>query len=576
MHEPRKSPSATAHGSHAGAAAMAPGKHTLVDALPHAPSGHASGPSASTGADRTAAGSAPHAAHGDAGGQPPAMRGLFGFGAGGGGGPQGGGSSASGPARESRTQHTEALIFVEEGRNLRVGRSDHSKLIRLLHYGERVFVNQHDAGGGWAQVTTSHGEEGYVSNDVVKTDLPCPGARLHIVGDGETALGIAGRYFGAVEKPGHDGRFFVNVLRFVNPNAVSEGGDWHHVKFAAGRSIWIPTPKFAHTLRGKVDDGSITNGLWAEAKDAVETAIDIAAGAVAFTAGLLEGIALEVKDTLTGLADLVDDVIHLLKDAVKGKILDDLEGLWHELQSIDLKAALAEFLDKWNADNPWDKWRFRGEVVGRVATEVALWVLSGGVAAVVSGTSKFARLTATVSHLRFVRRVEHAARKAEHALPSKLDALRTRRRPHRKKSDARVEERSHRRNDARPGSGTPAAKPWRSRSAGKGLQHQMLHARAQQAIKDGATDIRVDQAQVGAARDGEAVGDRLGDNRPDLQYTDHNGERHYVEYDAIGSDRGRQHLRRILANDPGAHLELWQEIRVRHGNRFDHEYVKVF
>jgi hypothetical protein len=72
------------------------------------------------------------------------------------------------------------------------------------------------------------------------------------------------------------------------------------------------------------------------------------------------------------------------------------------------------------------------------------------------------------------------------------------------------------------------------------------------------------------------VGDRLGDNRPDLQYTDAGGERHYVEYDAYGSDRGREHLRRILANDPHAHLELWQEIRVRHGNRFDHEYVKVF
>lgn len=550
---------------------MAPGKRTLVDALPRSP-GHVSGPSASTGADGEAAGPEPFA-----------MRGLFGFGTGGGGaspsGTGGGGSSSSspsGPARERRTQHTEGLIFVEEGRNLHVGRSVHSKVITLLGYGTRVYVNDHDAGGGWAHVTTAKGETGYVSNDVVKTDLPCPGANLYIVQPGDTALDIAGKFFGASEEPGHDGRYFVNVLRFVNPEQVSADGDWRSVKFEAKHSIWIPTPEFARTLRGKVDDGSITNGLWAETKHAVETAIDIATGAVAFAAGLVEGVVLEVKDILADLVHLVGEVTHLLKDVFTGNILGDLVGLWNELHSIDLHGLLADFLDKWNAKNPWDRWRFRGEVVGRVATEVVISVLSGGVAAVLSGTSKFARLTAAVSRLAFVRKLERATRIADHALPSKLDELRTLRRPHRTKSDLKAHARSHHRNEARPGSGTPRAIDWRSQSAGSGQQHQLLQQRAQQAFNDGATDIRVDQTQVGAAKDGAPVGDRLGNNRPDLQYTDANGERHYIEYDAYGSDRGRQHLRRILANDPQGHIELWQQIRVRHGKQFEYEYVKVF
>jgi Bacterial SH3 domain len=481
------------------------------------------------------------------------------------------------PRRETRTERTEGLIFVEEGRNLHEQPDSDSPVVRLLGYGTRVYVHDRDVAGGWAKVTTARGQEGYVSNSVVKTDLPCPGARLHIVESGQTALRIAGRYFGGDQEPGHDGRFFVNVLQFVNQDsAIGDQHDWRNVKFKANHSIWIPTPEFAQTLRGKVDDGSITNGLWAKTRDAVETAVDVAVGAVAFAAGLIQGIVFEVKDIIGGVIDLVGEVVELIKSVFTGEILGNLEDTWNELKSIDIRALLQGFLDKWNDENPWDRWRFRGEVIGRVATEVVLAVLSGGVTAVVSGTSKFARLTAAVSRLKFVRKIERTARTQGHALPSKLDALRTRRRPDRTAGDVKAQERSEGRNDARPGSGTPAAIDWRDRTAGGGAQQQLLQQHAQKAFDDGATDIRVDQAQVGAARNGEAIGDKLGSNRPDLQYTDAQGRRHYVEYDSYQSDRGRQHLRRILANDPEGQIELWQQIRVRHGSKFEYEYVKVF
>ena len=77
------------------------------------------------------------------------------------------------------------------------------------------------------------------------------------------------------------------------------------------------------------------------------------------------------------------------------------------------------------------------------------------------------------------------------------------------------------------------------------MQADIAAARAQ-----GATGFRVNQQQVNAASQ------RVGVNRPDLQYTDINGRRIYVEYDIPGSKRGPAHKVRILANDPSGDVIL--------------------
>lgn len=77
------------------------------------------------------------------------------------------------------------------------------------------------------------------------------------------------------------------------------------------------------------------------------------------------------------------------------------------------------------------------------------------------------------------------------------------------------------------------------------MQQDIIKARAQ-----GATDFRVNQHQVNSA------GERVGINRPDLQYTDANGKRVYVEYDTSKSSRGAEHAKRINANDPNGTVVL--------------------
>ena len=74
-------------------------------------------------------------------------------------------------------------------------------------------------------------------------------------------------------------------------------------------------------------------------------------------------------------------------------------------------------------------------------------------------------------------------------------------------------------------------------------QRAALTRDIEQARQEGATDIRVNQEQT------DAQGVRVGQNRPDLQYTDRNGIRHYIEYDQDPAS-GAAHAQRIQANDP--------------------------
>lgn len=80
-------------------------------------------------------------------------------------------------------------------------------------------------------------------------------------------------------------------------------------------------------------------------------------------------------------------------------------------------------------------------------------------------------------------------------------------------------------------------------------QEAALRRDIQQAEQEGATDIRVNQEQT------NAQGIRVGQNRPDLQYTDRNGIRHYVEYDQDPAS-GAAHALRIMANDPAGIVHL--------------------
>nr|WP_246220888.1 DNRLRE domain-containing protein [Phytoactinopolyspora mesophila] len=101
--------------------------------------------------------------------------------------------------------------------------------------------------------------------------------------------------------------------------------------------------------------------------------------------------------------------------------------------------------------------------------------------------------------------------------------------------------------DVAVSSTAPRALPL-NRSIGRASHNRAIQSDIA-ALPRGATDIRVNQQQV------NALGQRVGINRPDLQYT-LNGRRHYIEYEGLANPRGAAHRSRILANDPIANFVL--------------------
>jgi hypothetical protein len=76
-------------------------------------------------------------------------------------------------------------------------------------------------------------------------------------------------------------------------------------------------------------------------------------------------------------------------------------------------------------------------------------------------------------------------------------------------------------------------------------QEAQLRADVDAAVKQGATDIRINEPQV------DANGRMQGINRPDLQYT--LGKRRiYIEYEQPSNPRGLGHATRVIPNDPTA------------------------
>jgi RHS repeat-associated protein len=87
-----------------------------------------------------------------------------------------------------------------------------------------------------------------------------------------------------------------------------------------------------------------------------------------------------------------------------------------------------------------------------------------------------------------------------------------------------------------------------NRPVARSVQQNMLKDEiVQDILASGGRDIRVNQQQV------NRQGERVGINRPDIQYTTPNGEqRVYIEIEAVNSPRFLGHEKRLLANDPEA------------------------
>lgn len=186
-----------------------------------------------------------------------------------------------------------------DGANLRTGPAELGGtplLPKPLPPGTRVFVSgQHPRTANWWYVTAflpGTLARGYVQEiqpgvSRVNTDLPEPGAKLHLIRPGDTVEKLAKQEFSASIADGRDLRYYENALLAVNkdkgrvgiigtyqdPNLF--GGGANNIQLVAGHLIWLLSPGYAKQLAGVIPSGSLTGGLWAKAKRGLRHIEDI-------------------------------------------------------------------------------------------------------------------------------------------------------------------------------------------------------------------------------------------------------------------------------------------------------------
>lgn len=333
-------------------------------------------------------------------------------------------TAGAGPPRASshgRVGHVEPHLTLRSEPDPRpIDRSGDPLEVTRLRFNDRVQIID-EGPGDWLSLRTDDGQEGYASRLYIFQNAPEPDARLYRTKSGDTALGIAQAHYDCGEW-GADGRFYTNVLVNVNGGEGNPGqgiykadasGTWQTAQVKADHYIWIPSREFARSLQGVVSSGSISY-------EAVETAKSITAFVAGYYTGLWDGLVDVVKDVV----ELVQLIWQAIVTIVKGTLLEDLKAFWEQITSIDPSALLAAFVDRWNHPDSWEKWKFRGWVIGfaimLIAIEVLLAVVTGGAGNVARWGAKVAKLAKLDKLVDFLRGVP-AIQKATGALTQVAD-----------------------------------------------------------------------------------------------------------------------------------------------------------
>lgn len=311
------------------------------------------------------------------------------------------------------------IAYKPEGVNLREKPSPNARMVKHLSFNTRVFVDSFD--NGWYFVTTDDGRFGYCVATHLDTDLPEPQAKIHWVQHGESALLISHRYYGGKAQWGNDHRFYVNGLVYANQGEGRRGiykedprASWDTTQVLKGTMIWIPSVTFLKSLRTKVASESITYEAWETARTMAQAAVDFTLGASAFIAGVIHGALESLWDVLVGFKDLVVMTWDILASLLTENLLSDASKLWSDLSTLDWKALVQGWVDrftaKWNATELIGRWHFRGWVIGYAIMEALMLFFSGGVIQGIKWVGKASKITKLIMSLPRVRKLAEAVK----------------------------------------------------------------------------------------------------------------------------------------------------------------------
>lgn len=293
----------------------------------------------------------------------------------------------------------------------------------ILPFDELVRVERRtDHGWLWVVAMGKQiGKTGFCEEQFVSLDPPEPTAHLYQVRPGNTLGAIAAHYYGKSMDDENNTRLYVQALYLANKGHAGVYLDevnlsltetllrtgkeeealkiYKGAKVRKGLAIWVPSDEFVQQLKAQ---GFISSGstevmkAWRRAKKFVGGLIEGAKYVAGFIIGLLKGAWDAIVDLFKGAVDMIEMVARVFYDLITGnpgRIKDMLMG-WVEKLKLAWKnrAQIArDFMEKWEAEDGWDRGLFQGEVLGWVMMTALITIVTLGEGALVqlSGKWKF-------------------------------------------------------------------------------------------------------------------------------------------------------------------------------------------
>ncbi len=319
------------------------------------------------------------------------------------------------------------LVYKDEGVNLRDKPlpGEQSNVVTKLPHNTRVIIVKENSKTGWYAVRVQggklSGKFGYAAQSHVRDDLPDPKAVMYTVKSGDMLGKLVQnhpQYDGYPIQTGDDARSLatavyvankelggvrLNETRFKNQSSMWDyfldetdryraemRRIYQSVELIEGKRIWLPGTEYVARLKSANIIPSRAG--WKNA------AIEAGKAIGGFTTGIVEGFLKSIVDALVGLYEIGKSIIDMVIDVVTGEILKKVQEIYDYFakMSADDLMKLAEklvmnlvsgvansvkaFVAKWNQNHVYNKWNFRGNVVGHILSEVVMILVSGGAA----------------------------------------------------------------------------------------------------------------------------------------------------------------------------------------------------
>lgn len=172
------------------------------------------------------------------------------------------------------------------------------------------------------------------------------------------------------------------------------------IRIKKDHTVRLPSVQYINDLKkaGKLSQRSDIHNL----------AIEFGKGSTGLLLGFNFGLLKGAYDTVTGLVKLIYQLFTGELYAMFKKLLS---MSWEEVTQL-FGGLFDSFEKKWNHPNPYDRWFFRGEVLGQIVFEIALAVLSAG-GGLVKNLSRIEKLVPIINKFQSLKKVVITAAKSK-------------------------------------------------------------------------------------------------------------------------------------------------------------------